>query len=148
PDGLEGWPAFILGRLHVTVTTGGGYVPDLIHYTTSLLITAVLLVLTLRAARFSGTPLANIFFAIAGILWSCGGLTRILLLAPGVEAPSPSLSYARALQYTGAVVFPVSVLMVWRPFAREDWQKTASRWLEIGAAPAAVAVAAMWWFSG
>ena len=65
------------------VMSVGGLTNELIHYTTSLLITLVLLVLTLRAARLPGTPLANILFAVCGILWSAGGLARILLVAAG-----------------------------------------------------------------
>src|ERR1017187_3849859 len=60
--------------LHVSA---GGLTNDLIHFTTSLLITAVLLVLTLRAARLPGTPVANILFAVCGILWRDRKSTRL-----------------------------------------------------------------------
>ena len=137
--------AAILGELHVTVTASSGLTADLIHFTTSLLITTVLLVLTLRAARLPGTPVANILFAACGILWSAGGLTAILMLAAGMDRHSREVLLAQALQYSGAAVFPVAILMVWRPFAALPWQKTASRALQICAGFSAAAIAAMLW---
>ena len=103
---------------------------ELIHFTTSLLITSVLLVLTLRAARIPGTPLANIHFALSGVLWSAGGLARVLMLSAGVAATAPAMLWAFAVQYWGAAGFPIAILMVWRPFAALPWQKKACRVLQ------------------
>jgi hypothetical protein len=133
--------------LHVTVTTGSGLTTELIHFTTSLLISAVLLVLTLRAARLPGTPLANILFAVCGIFWSAGGLASTLLLAAGMSHTAPWVLAARAAQYSGAAVFPVAILLIWRPFAALPWQQKAARGLEICAGVSAAAIMAMgWWF--
>jgi two-component system LytT family sensor kinase len=118
---------------------------NLIHFTTSLLITAVLLVLTLRAARLPGTPLANIFFAVCGILWSAGGLARILSLAAGMPHTARAVLAAQAVQYSGAAAFPIAILAIWRPFAALPWQRTAARTLEICAGVSAAAIMAMWW---
>src|SRR5580698_3390729 len=126
------------------VMSVGGLTNELIHYTTSLLITLVLLVLTLRAARLPGTPLANILFAVCGILWSAGGLARILLVAAGSPAIS-SLMVAEALQYSGAAIFPIAILAVWKPFATLPWQKTMARGLQICAVLSSAMLVAMLW---
>lgn len=128
--------------MHVS---SGGLTNDLIHFTTSLLITAVLLVLTLRAARLPGTPVANILFAVCGILWSAGGLVGVLLLAAGMARHAPEVMAARSVQYSGAAIFPIAILAVWRPFAALPWQKTAARALQICAAISAAAIVAMLW---
>src|SRR5882724_5322866 len=61
--------------------TPGAYITgDLIGYTAGLLITLVLLVLTLRSAKLPGTPVANIIFAVCGLLWSAGGLVKAVSL--------------------------------------------------------------------
>jgi two-component system, LytTR family, sensor kinase len=111
---------------------------ELIHFTTSLLITSVLLVLTLRAARHSGTPLANIQFALSGVLWSAGGLARVLMVSAGLSHASPAMLWAYAVQYCGAADFPIAILMVWRPFAALPWQKKAFRVLQYYAVISAV----------
>jgi len=126
------------------VMSVGGLTNELIHYTTSLLITVVLLVLTLRAARLPGTPLANILFAVCGILWSAGGLARILLIATGSPAIS-SLMVTEALQYSGAAIFPIAILAVWKPFATLPWQKTMARGLQICAVLSSAVLVAMLW---
>ncbi|HUB81458.1 MAG TPA: histidine kinase [Bryobacteraceae bacterium] len=135
----------MLGGLHATVSTGSSLTADLIHFTTSLLITTVLLVLTLRAARLPGTPVANIFFAVCGILWSAGGLTAVLMLSAGLDRYSRDVLLAQAVQYSGAALFPVAILMVWRPFAALPWQKMASRVLQICALISAAVISAMLW---
>jgi two-component system LytT family sensor kinase len=131
--------------LHVTVTTGSGFTSDLIHFTTSLLITLVLLVLTLRAARLPGTPLANILFAVCGILWSAGGLAHVVFTAAGMANTHRWALAAQALQYSGAAGFPVAMLAVWRPFAALPLQRSAARILRICAAISAAVIAVLLW---
>lgn len=136
-----------VSELHVAITSGSSLTNDAIHFTTSLLITAVLLVLTLRAARLPGTPLANILFAVCGIFWSAGGLARVMMLAAGMPHSAQWPHVARAVQYSGAAVFPIAILAVWRPFAALPWQKNATRALQICAGVSAAAlVAALWSF--
>jgi two-component system LytT family sensor kinase len=134
-----------VSELHVTVTGASGLTNDLIHFTTSLLITAVLLVLTLRAARLPGTPLANILFAVCGIFWSAGGLGRVLMLAAGMPHSTRWALAAQALQYSGAAAFPMAILAVWKPFAALPWQKKATRALQICAGVSAAAIIVMLW---
>jgi two-component system LytT family sensor kinase len=135
----------MLGALHGTVTTGSGLTSELILFTTSLLITIVLLVLTLRAARLPGTPVANILFAACGILWSAGGLAAVLMLSAGMARTSRGVLDALAVQYSGAAVFPIAILAVWKPFAARPWQKTAARVLQICAGISAAAIVALLW---
>jgi two-component system LytT family sensor kinase len=126
----------------------GGLTNEIIHFVTSLLISLVLLALTLRAARLPGTPVANILFAVCGILWSAGGLTGVLLAAAGLHSADGGARIARAVQYAGAAAFPIAILAVWKPFASRPLQKTAVRILQIcagaGAAVIVVLVCGGW----
>jgi two-component system, LytTR family, sensor kinase len=134
-----------MSGLHVTVTTASGFTTDLILFTTSLLITLLLLVLALRAARLPGTPVANILFAVCGILWSAGGLAQVGFIAAGLARTDPWTLAAQALQYSGAAAFPIAMLAVWRPFAALPWQKTAGRALQICATISAAIIAILLW---
>jgi two-component system LytT family sensor kinase len=120
---------------------------DLIGYTTGLLITLVLLVLTLRAAKLPGTPIANIIFALCGLLWSAGGLVKAASLGSGVPHLRGLASVAFAVQYTGAAAFPIAILAIWRRFAIQGWQQTAARILNIFAIASAAAIAFSLWLN-
>jgi two-component system LytT family sensor kinase len=115
----------------ITISAGPYVASDLIGFTTALLITVLLLVLTLRAARLPGTPLANIVFALCALLWTAGGLVHTAMLASGMSRESGYALAAQAVQFTGATAFPIPVLAIWRPFAVRAWQKTAARILQI-----------------
>jgi two-component system LytT family sensor kinase len=126
-------------------TSGANITGDLIGYTTGLLITLVLLVLTLRAAKLPGTPIANIIFAVCGLLWSAGGLARAASLGSGMAELRGVASAALSLQYTGAAAFPIAILAIWRRFAIQDWQRRAARILDIIAIASAAAIAFSCW---
>src|SRR5262245_60915015 len=102
--------AILVNALHGPVSTTTFFAGDLIGYTTGLLITTLLLVLTLRAARLPGTPRANIVFAACGLLWSAGGLLHAGALAAGHPDSSFIALVTQALQYTGAAAFPIPIL--------------------------------------
>ena len=95
----------LVDELRVIVTTGSSFAGDLIVYTTGLLITVLLLALTLRAAKLTGTPLANIVFAVCALLWSAGGLAHAAVLASGIPYQNRLALMARAIQYSGAGPF-------------------------------------------
>lgn len=118
---------------------------DLIGYTTGLLITVVLLVLTLRAARLPGTPIANIVFAVCGLLWSAGGLVRAVSLASGLPELRDAAPVALSVQYTGAAGFPIAILAIWQRFAVQAWQQKAARILTMVAVTSAAAIAFSFW---
>ena len=106
-----------MSALHVNLSNSTTFAVSLIGFTTGLLITSLLLVLTLRASKLPGTPRANIVFALCGMLWSLGGLVHTGLLAAGQPLHSFSVLASQALQYTGAAAFPIPILAIWRPFA-------------------------------
>src|SRR5262249_54393193 len=116
---------------HVVVSRGEFFAGELIAFTTGLLITVVLLVLTLRAAKIPGTPRAIILFAVCGILWSAGGPANVSFLAAGMRA-----RWARGLQYAGLAASPIPILALWRPFADRK-----IRYLQITAILGAVVLA-------
>lgn len=126
--------------------TPGAYITgDLIGHTTGLLIALVLLVLTLRAAKLPGTPIANIIFAACGLLWSAGGLVNAASLGSGMAQLRGVASIAVSVQYTGAAAFPIAFLAIWRRFAIHGWQKKVARILNIFAILSAAAIALSFW---
>jgi hypothetical protein len=79
---------------------------NLIGFSVGLVISLLLLVLTLRAARLPGTPVANIVLAGCSILWNAGGLAYVIQ-NPRMSMDGPdSASIAIAIQFTGAGVWP------------------------------------------
>ena len=90
--------------LHTAQFTG-----NLIAYSTGLLLAILLLVLTLRAARLPGTPYANIFFALCGVLWCGAGLSYTAMTATGFRPFLPI-----GIQYTAGFAVLVPVLTIWR----------------------------------
>jgi two-component system LytT family sensor kinase len=87
---------------------------DLITFSAALLLTILLLVLSIRAAKLPGSPRAHVLFAICGVVWSFGGLIGAAFVAGGLKGWH--VEAAKDLQLTGAAVFPFAVLLVWRPF--------------------------------
>ena len=128
------------------VATTAYFTGELIGFTTGLLLTILLLVLTLRGAKLPGTPLANIVFAVCALAWTAGGLVRTALLASGVPRESRLALLALAVQFSGAAAFPIPILTVWRPFAVLSWQKTWGRILQICCRVAAgIILTLLWW---
>jgi two-component system, LytTR family, sensor kinase len=131
--------------LHGGIRAGDFFASDLIGFTTGLLIAVLLLILTLRAAKLPGSPLANIGFALCAVFWTAGGLARAALMASGIAGAAHLVKFAVALQYTGAGAAPIPVLAIWRPFAMRDWQKAVARVLLILACLSAAAIAILLW---
>ncbi len=118
--------------LHTTLfISDASFAAELTGFTTGLLITGLLLVLTLRAAKLPGTPLTNIVFAICGLLWSAGGLAETMLLAMGMSHSSRPVLVSRAIRYAAMVSTSIPILGIWRPYAQHDWQKKAARILQL-----------------
>ncbi|HMC59800.1 MAG TPA: sensor histidine kinase [Candidatus Solibacter sp.] len=131
--------------MHITITAGPFFAGDLIAFTTGLLITVLLLVLNLRAAKLPGTPRANIVFAVCALLWSAGGLMHTAFLASGLPRQGRLALLAQALQFTGAVALPIPILATLRRFAVHAWQQRAARVLEIAACVVAAVTAIGIW---
>jgi two-component system LytT family sensor kinase len=118
--------------LHAVIATSKpSFAADLTGFTTGLLITGLLLVLTLRAAKLSGTPITNILFAICGFVWSAGGLAETVFVAMGMHFTSRPVLVSRAIRYAAMVSTSIPILGLWRPYARSDWQKKAARILHV-----------------
>ncbi len=137
--------AILINTLHGSITTSAFYAGDLIAFTTGLLITVLLLVLTLRAARLPGTPLVNVGFAVCALLWCAGGLAQAAGFAAGLSRQGHLWLVAQAVQYSAVAAFPVAVLAVWRPYAVHAWQRRAARTLHFTAALCAGAIALPFW---
>lgn len=131
--------------MHITIAAGPFFAGDLIAFTTGLLITILLLVLNLRAAKLPGTPRANIVFAVCALLWSAGGLMRTAFLASGLPHDGRLVLLGQALQFTGAAALPIPILATWRRFAVHAWQEIAARILQIAAWIAAAVTAIGVW---
>jgi two-component system LytT family sensor kinase len=142
---LDGTPLHRYAEDELHGTPGAYITGDLIGHTTGLLITLVLLVLTLRAAKLPGTPVANIIFAVCGLLWSAGGLARAASLGSGIAHLRGVASVALAVQYTGAAAFPIAILIIWRRFAIQGWRQMAARILNVFAIVSAAAIALSFW---
>jgi two-component system, LytTR family, sensor kinase len=129
---------------HVPVTTiyvAGG----LIGYASGLAVTLLLLALVIRAWHLPGDRRANILLVLCALAWNTGGLMRTIALAIRGAGDSESPLIAGAIQFTGAAVWPVALLILWRPLATNRWQKQAARLLVVVAvADAAIIVAALW----
>src|SRR5207245_9277961 len=91
-------------------------------------------------AKLPGTPIANVIFAVCGLLWSAGGLARAVSLGSGMPQLRGIASAALSVQYTGAAAFPIAILAIWRRFAIQGWQQRAARILAIFAIASAAAI--------
>lgn len=118
---------------------------NLIGFTQGIVISVLLLVLTVRAVRLPGTPVANIVLAVCSILWNAGGLANVIHNPLGpIRGPDPA-SIGSAIQFTGAAVWPIPVLAIWRHLATERWQCVCWRYLQVSALVAALVITAGFW---
>jgi two-component system LytT family sensor kinase len=134
-----------MGTLHGGPTAGEFFAGDLISFTSGLLIAVLLLVLTLRAAKLPGTPMANIGFALCALMWTAGGLLHSGFLAAGMPRADWPVALAQALQYSGAAATPLPILAIWRSFAAGRRQKTFALVVEILACLSAAAIVILLW---
>lgn len=137
--------------MHGAVSPGPFLAGDLIGFTTGLAISILLLILTLRALRLPGTPLSNLMVAACSLMWNLGGLASAVAVAPGVHGNMRLALAATALQFSGAAIWPVPVIAIWRQSAERRWQKIGSQILQTLAIFTAVAITGSLWavaFSG
>src|SRR5260370_21510811 len=127
----------------IVISSGSSFAADLTGFSTGLLISGLLLILTLRAAKLPGTPLANIVVAVCGLLWSAGGLAETVLLILGVHHESGYVIASRAVRYAAVATVCVPILGIWRPYAVKAWQKKAVHVLYIFACAAARTLAVL-----
>ncbi|MEW6733335.1 MAG: histidine kinase [Acidobacteriota bacterium] len=128
-----------------TILTDSYIIGDLIGFSAGLVITVLLAVLTLRAAKLPGTPFANNLLALCSLIWNLAGLARVFVLLFGQTRESQPAIIAIAIQFTSGAVWPILMLSIWRDFAVLGWQKMASRILQIFAfLSATVIVFSLW----
>lgn len=118
---------------------------DLIGFAVGLAITILLLVLTLRAVKLPGTPLANAAFAACALLWTAGGLVQAMMTASGVPRDMWLVLASQAVQLSGAAAFPIPILSIWLPVAPPGWQSRFTRMVRVAAYVAAVLIAILAW---
>jgi len=131
--------------MHGKVTTDAFLTGDLIGFTAGVVITVLLLALTLRAARLPGTPVANIMVALCALSWNLGGLVHAGAIAFGLPKEAQPAITASAVQFTGAALWPIPMLAIWRDFALLPWQRVGSRILQIFAFLNAAAIVGSLW---
>jgi two-component system LytT family sensor kinase len=118
---------------------------NLAGFSLGIVISALLLVLTLRAVRLPGTPVANIGLAVCAMLWNVGGLICSFQHPESIIAEGAPPSIAMAIQFTGAALWPLPLLAIWRHMAVEKWQCSAWRYLQVLASILAIVVATGVW---
>lgn len=131
--------------MHGTTPTEAYIAGDLIGFTAGLAISVLLLVLTLRAAKLPGTPVANVVLALCSLAWNLGGLMCAICLALGFPRGSRPGALAAALQFTGAAAWPLPLIAIWRPFATAPRQKIWTRALFDLACFNAIVLAGLLW---
>src|SRR5262245_4503454 len=118
---------------------------NLIGFTSGLVITVLLFALVMRARHLPGTPLANILIVLCALAWNAGGLARTIALVWGTTSATPLAAIAGAAQFSGAAVWPIPLLAIWRPFAARPLQRRlALLLLVVAIVDAAVIVLALW----
>lgn len=118
---------------------------SLIGFSVGLAITVLLVIFTVRALRIPGATRANLQCAICALIWNAGGLGHSIVSALSPSKENPMEMFALAVQFTGAAVWPVPMLLAWSPFALQRWQKAGMRALTIMALIiACVVVVALW----
>jgi hypothetical protein len=118
---------------------------NLIGFTAGLVITILLLVLAVRAIKLPGPSVTVISFAGCALMWNVGGLLKSLLFLLGTAKHAPATLIAGAIQFSGAAIWPIPTLSIWRSLAQRRWQRTASKTLQILAPISGVAIIAALW---
>lgn len=126
------------------VVTDAYLVGNLVGFTAGLAITFLLLALVIRARSLPSTSYAHFLLVGCALAWNSAGLARTLVLAssPHYAQTLPLLS---ALQFTGAAIWPVPLLSLWRPLAAHVSQRRGAAFLlTVAIADAIVIVGALW----
>jgi two-component system LytT family sensor kinase len=118
---------------------------SLIGFAAGTAISVLLLVLTLRAAKVPGTPMANILFAACALVWNLGGLACAAVITLGAPEHSPLERTLFAIQFTSAAAWPIPLLAIWKPLAVHSWQRKGCLALQALAVASCVVIAISLW---
>lgn len=131
--------------MHAGPATDTYIAGGLIGFGAGLAISVLLLVLTLRAAKLPGTPLANILLAVCSLAWNLGGMMCAICLALGFPRASRPGALAAAFQFSSAAAWPLPLIAIWRPFATRPAQRIWTRLLFGLACFNAIALVTLLW---
>lgn len=113
---------------------------ELIGFTAGLIVSVLFLVLTLRALRLPGTPLANVALALCALTWNFGGLAKAVTTVLGVTFPPGTVNWPAAVMFTGMWLWPLPVLEIWRNHSVRRWQQLGCGILQATGGLAALSV--------
>jgi two-component system LytT family sensor kinase len=118
---------------------------SLIGFAAGTAISVLLLVLTLRAAKMPGTPLANTLFAFCALVWNLGGLAGAVAVTLGADEHGALERAFLAIRFTSAAAWPIPLLAVWKPLAFHPWQRKGWALLQSAAAVSCAAITLSLW---
>src|SRR5690349_13155469 len=96
---------------------------NLTGFTIGLVISVLLLVLTARrAATLPQSPPSLIVLAVCSLLCNAGGLANVVENQQEIILHTCPANVALAIQFTGAGLWPVAMLAIWRRRAVEPRQ--------------------------
>jgi two-component system LytT family sensor kinase len=127
------------------ILLGSYLAASLIGFAAGSCISVLLLVLTWRAAKLPGTPAANIQFSVCSLVWNLGGFALSVAITSGVPEGSRTAQFLLAFQFTGAALWPVSLLRIWSPLAVRPWQRGGFRALQVLAVLSGAVVTVSLW---
>jgi two-component system, LytTR family, sensor kinase len=116
-----------------------------IGYAAGTAISILLLALTSRAVKLPGTPAANILFAACSLVWNLGGLAGAAAVTLGAPTGEAMARILLAFQFTGAAVWPISLLAIWSPLAALPNQRRNLRALQILAVLSCAVIVILFW---
>ena len=122
---------FILGASLIGFAAGGT-------------ISALLLVLTLRAVRLPGTPRANLLLAACSLVWNLGGFAQAAAITLGEPGEARLVRILLAVQFTAAALWPVPVLAIWSSLA-SNRRRVGCRILQFIAVVGGAALTVLLW---
>jgi two-component system LytT family sensor kinase len=117
---------------------------SLIGFASGLAMTLLLLRLVIRAWHLPGDRGSHMLLVLCALAWNIGGGLRMAVSAmSGVDSETGTIG--SAIQFTGAAVWPVALLGLWRSFAANRWQQRAARLLfAVAILDAGVIATALW----
>jgi hypothetical protein len=118
---------------------------SLIGFAAGTAISVLLLVLTVRAAKVPGTPVANILFAACALVWNVGGLACAGMITTGAPQHGLLERTLFAIQFTSAAVWPIPLLAIWKPLAFHSWQRKGCLALQALAMTSGVVIVILLW---
>jgi two-component system LytT family sensor kinase len=87
---------------------------ELIGFTAGLVIAIMLLALMVHARKLPSSCRSIYLLGACAVLWNLGGLVDAAMVALGIDGHNPADLAALRLQFTGAALWPIPILSIWR----------------------------------